>query len=156
MRNRTSLYASLALIGMAALIVILMAPLRRSRRGAQPVAWNRDICAQCGMVVGDRSFAAQLQTRQGSTLNFDDPGCLMNYLLQRHPAVRAIYLRSSREDGWLPEDKTAFLRVPQSPSGFGLAAVPRGTPGALSWDDAMRVVQQRNQAGEMGGDHVQP
>ena len=156
MRNRTMIGANLLLILMTGLLVVLMGRLRTPQNGAAEVAWNRELCAQCGMVVGDRHFAAQLQTRDGRTLNFDDPGCLMSFLQQRHPAVRAIYVRNARADNWLPEAGAAFVRVPQSPSGFGLAAVTKDTPGALSWAEATRIVQQQIQSNAMGGSHVQP
>lgn len=156
MRNRRRIFASFVVTMMTILLVVLMGRLRTPRNEAEAVAWNREICAQCGMVVGDRNFAAQLRTRDGLTLNFDDPGCLMSFLQQRHPAVQAIYVRNAHADNWLPEAEAAFIRVPQSPSGYDLAAVARNTPGALSWAEAMRIVQQRNQSNAMGGNHVQP
>ncbi len=44
----------------------------------EPVAWDRAVCARCSMLVGASArFAAQLQTEDGTVLDFDDPGCLL-------------------------------------------------------------------------------
>lgn len=110
--------------------------------GPQPIAWDQEACAECHMLISDGSFAAQLQTGSGETLNFDDPACLMMYVSRQRPSVRAIYFRDSESARWLQSDQASFVRSGQSPMGGGLEAVSSSRPGALSYADALREIGQ--------------
>lgn len=116
-------------------------------QGPVPVVWNRTSCAECGMAVSERGYAAQLQTRNGEVLDFDDPGCLFRYLRKEAPGIHEIYFHHVREDRWIRRDKAAFIPSGPSPMGFDLGAVDGGTSGALSYDDAMRKTEHSTRGG---------
>lgn len=133
-----------ALLITAGAVTLIAAGLRRAQAppvGPQPVAWDRENCAECGMMISDRRFAGQLQTRDGRTLDFDDPGCLMVFLSRGQLPVRAIYFRDQSQDRWLDFADAAFVRSADSPMGRGWAAVPRGTPGSISYGQAMKQME---------------
>lgn len=108
--------------------------------GPEPVAWNRQSCAHCRMAVGEPAHAAQLITTAGDVLFFDDPGCLLRYVDEHHPAVHRIWFHHAGEDRWLAADDTGFVTGATTPMGFGLAATERTTPGAIGLDQARQVV----------------
>lgn len=130
-----------------ALVAITVAFMRFNRvtlpEGPVPVVWDGEVCGHCKMHVGDPRFAAQLQTAQGEVLNFDDPGCLLDYLQARDIAAHAIYFRNHAADGWLSEAEVGFLPVEDSPMGYGIAAVPKDTPEAQNIDWAKARVTDR-------------
>jgi copper chaperone NosL len=99
--------------------------------GPVTIDYDQEACAHCKMLIGDPRYAAQLVTTGGDVLDFDDPGCLMTYLARHHPAVHRIWFRDARADRWLAAADAGFVPGAQTPMGFGLAAVPRATPGAL-------------------------
>lgn len=105
--------------------------------GPEPIAWDRVACARCRMLVSEPAFAAQLQTRRGEVLPFDDPGCLLLHLEEEHPEVHAIYLHHRHEERWLPRERVAFVLSGPSPMGYDLGAVERGQAGALDWEAAL-------------------
>ncbi len=105
--------------------------------GPQPVAWDRATCARCRMLVGEPHFAAQLQTRDGAVLDFDDPGCLLLYLHEHDAAVHAIYLHHRAEERWLSREEAGFLPSGPSPMGYDLGVVERSHPGAVGWNEAL-------------------
>lgn len=111
--------------------------------GAVPVVWDAEVCAHCKMHVGDPRFAAQLQTEGGDVLNFDDPGCLFDYLSDHPTAVHALYFRNYEADGWLSSDDAAFLPIEDSPMGYGIRAVPSSTADAHDMDWAKARVMDR-------------
>ena len=111
--------------------------------GAVPVVWDGEVCGHCKMHVGDPRFATQLQTTSGDVLNFDDPGCLFDYLQSHEVSAHAIYFRNYDEDGWLTESEVAFLPVEESPMGYGIRAVSKGTPEAQDIDWAKGQVMNR-------------
>ena len=125
-------------IGAAALVLALLASCEASE-GPQPIAFDRERCAHCGMLISDPAFAAQLLTQDGEVASFDDPGCLL-LALDAKPAVRARWFHHLREPRWVPGERVAFLRVPRSPMGSGLAAVEAGEAGALSLPEARALL----------------
>ncbi|MBW2380518.1 MAG: hypothetical protein JRG70_13370 [Deltaproteobacteria bacterium] len=130
-----------------ALFAITMAFVRFNEvtlpEGAVPVVWDGEVCGHCKMHVGDPRFAAQLQTTAGDVLNFDDPGCLFDYLQSHDVSVHALYFRNYDEDGWLTESEVGFLPVEDSPMGYGIRAVAKDTPEAQDIDWAKGEVINR-------------
>ena len=130
-----------------AVVVAVVAFMRFNRptlpAGAVPVVWDSEVCAHCKMHVGDPRFAAQLQTSGGDVLNFDDPGCLFDYLDANELSVHALYFRNHLGDGWLSQSEVAFLPAEDTPMGYGIRAVPSGTTEAQDLDWAKGQVKSR-------------
>lgn len=101
----------------------------------QPIAWNKEPCAHCHMLIGDPAYAAQIITKDGTVLSFDDPDCAARYIAEHHPAIHRAWFRAGRGNEWIPIGDVAFIHAPTSPMGSGLAAVHRGTPGAIALGD---------------------
>lgn len=101
----------------------------------QPIAWNAETCAHCRMVIGDPSFAAQIITADGTVLSFDDPGCAAQYLRAQKPRIHRAWFHAGRGDAWIPIAEVGFARVPTSPMGSNVMAVPKTTPSALALED---------------------
>jgi copper chaperone NosL len=131
-----------ALLLVLAIVVVVVGFVRfnevRLPEGPVAVVWDSEVCGHCKMHVGDPRFAAQLQAASGEVLNFDDPGCLFDYLQSHDVAAHALYFRNYEEDGWLAEGEVAFLPVEDSPMGYGIRAVPKGTADAhgIDWAKA--------------------
>lgn len=106
--------------------------------GPADIVFDKAACAACGMHVGEPAFAAQVNTTDGRTHAFDDPGCLFLWLDENHPEIRSVWFHHHRERRWISRDLVAFVAVDKSPMGFGLAAVDANTPGAIGLDDARR------------------
>ena len=135
------------LLLVVALVAITVAFIRFNRvvlpEGPVDVVWDSEVCGHCKMHVGDPRFAAQLQISEGDVLNFDDPGCLFDYLGSHHASVHALYFRNSEADGWLSEDEVGFVPVDDSPMGYGFGAVPKDREGAQNIDWAKQHVEGR-------------
>jgi len=99
-----------------------------------PVAWDREVCAQCRMLISERDFAAQYEGEGGQVFFFDDPGC---WLLHRaahpeHPAGSG-WFHAQGAERWIAEDRAAFLPSQSpTPMGYGLYAV-EAEPGREPW-----------------------
>lgn len=124
----------------AALFARALIEARRPPDGPAPIAWDREACAHCGMLISDRGFAAQLHTAAGLVTSFDDPGCLLRYEATRAPDVHARWFHHHGEERWIEGAQVAFLPVPRSPMGYGLAATDAGVAGALSLEEARERV----------------
>lgn len=116
--------------------------------GVREVVWDSQVCSECGMAVSDRRFAAQLQTTDGEICDFDDPGCLFRFLIDRKLTLHAAYFRDMQGEGWLPHTAVAFARTEQSPMAYGLGAVRPGTPDSISYDEALQRVRAADAARE--------
>ena len=92
------------------------------------------------------SFAAQIRTRDGRVLHFDDPGCLLLAVDGGDLDPAAVYFHHRREERWIERREVGFVPVPTSPMGYGLAAVDRASPGALSPAQALDRARARETA----------
>lgn len=130
------LLGGLVLAGIAGAIAFAVHAAAVVPDGPADVVWDKSACAHCRMHLGEPGFAAQLTTTAGTTLLFDDPGCLFEYLADATPAVHAIWFHHASEQRWLRAPAVAFAPVSTSPMGFGLAATDPGTVGAIDYDAA--------------------
>ena len=122
---------------------------RHTPEGPEPVAWDREACVHCRMLIGDPSFAAQIIETEGPAKNFDDPGCLFEYLDQKKPAVHRIWFHHSSEDRWIAKEDVGFTRSPRSsPMGFDLGAVELSVGGALDFEATTRIALRREASQE--------
>lgn len=116
--------------------------------GPVAVPFDRVSCARCRMLVSEPRFAAQLHDASGTVHFFDDPGCALLYRAGTRGA-RHLYFGHASGEAWLAESEVAFERVPESPMGYGFAAVRRGTAGDTL--DASQVVALLDAAGPEAG-----
>jgi copper chaperone NosL len=102
------------------------------------ITYDHTACSACGMLISDPHFAAQLVTREGERRYFDDPVCLFRDIVERHPSLANVWFRdfTATEDVWLPYTAVGFVEARGAPMAGGLAAVPVGTPGAVTFGEA--------------------
>ncbi len=115
----------------ATILVLVVGGGTRPPGSVQPIAWNRESCAHCRMLIGDPAYAAQIITEDGDVLSFDDPGCAARYLRERRPRVHRAWFHAGRGDAWLPLAEVGFVPATASPMGSNVMAVPKATPGAI-------------------------
>jgi copper chaperone NosL len=108
-----------------------------------PIAYDREACAHCHMLIGEPRYAVQLVTRDGLVVDFDDPGCALSYLATARPAVHRLWFHDSRSDRWLAARDVRFVAGAETPMGYGLAAVDAATPDALTLEAATARVARR-------------
>lgn len=140
-------------LGGLALVLALLAGIVLVVRGGQqlpdelqPIEWHRQSCAHCQMLIGEPAHAAQLITTDGEVLGFDDPGCALRYLDERHPRVHRMWFHHGTEDRWLPSTEVQFTTGATTPMGFGLLAVDRGTSSAIDLAAASVRVSAREES----------
>jgi copper chaperone NosL len=115
--------------------------------GPAPIAYDREPCAHCGMLISEPAFAAQLELEGEDPKSFDDPGCLLRYRAERQPRWRAAWYHHLRDPRWIAEADVAFERVALTPMGYGLGAVDRGSAGSLTLAEAEQHVQTAHAEG---------
>lgn len=122
-------------------VVLVGALLAACGRPSQPapIAFDREPCAHCRMLISDPGYAAQLESAQGEVASFDDPGCLLA-ALDAYPSPRALWFHHLHDERWIAGDEVGFVRVPHTPMGWGLAAVGADEPGAVSLEEARALV----------------
>ncbi len=130
----------------AAGVIILVLRAQSLPEGVRPIVWDKEVCGECAMAVSDPRFAAQLQLLDGPVLNFDDPGCLFRYFDDHTPLrFHGMYFHRLEGEGWIDGAQVGFAPAKGSPMGYGLGAVPRETPGAISFKEAINKVRQRTE-----------
>jgi copper chaperone NosL len=100
--------------------------------GPPVVAWGRDVCDHCGMMISDaRSAATAVVLREGkpTVVKFDDPGDLFDH--QRdHPEeqTQRAYVTDYGTKQWVELDRAVWVIAADvhTPMGSGLMAFARG------------------------------
>lgn len=106
----------------ALLVLALVAACRSIPDAPVAIAYDREACTHCHMLIGDPRYAVQLVTDAGDVLDFDDPGCALRYLAQAHPAVHRLWFHDAASDRWIAAADVRFARGATTPMGSGLAA----------------------------------
>lgn len=143
-RGKLGRWVSPAIVAIAFAALVATA-LRRLKtpEGPEEPAWDRTVCAFCGMLVSAPSFAAEIRLPDGAVLFFDDPGCLLEHQAKHRLGEHAAWFHHLREARWIAEERVAFVPVAESPMGYGLGAVDAGEPGAIGRDEASARVRAR-------------
>lgn len=114
--------------------------------GPGKIAWDRDVCVRCSMVISDRAYAAQIRDPMKKVLKFDDAGCAVFWKEHQSwsDADIEFWVADSRAEPagsqWLDARKAVYAGGKRSPMGYGFAAVPEGTAGAVTFAEARRAI----------------
>lgn len=95
--------------------------------GPQPpdIAFGRDVCEQCGMVISEARFACATLLDDGTSHKFDDIGDMVMYHFD-HPdqQVTAYFVHDYNTEAWTRGEPAFYVQNDgiKSPMGHGLAA----------------------------------
>jgi copper chaperone NosL len=89
------------------------------------IAYGRDVCEQCGMIISEPRFATATVLEDGTSHKFDDIGDMVLYHFD-HPdqKVKAYFAHDYNSQEWIRAETATFVASDQikSPMGHGLAA----------------------------------
>jgi copper chaperone NosL len=94
--------------------------------GPVPVAFDREVCRRCRMLISEPGFAAQLRTADGTVHSFDDPGCLLLWRHEHPVRVTELYFHHLEDERWVSGDAAVFVRVAATPMAYGLGVRDSG------------------------------
>jgi copper chaperone NosL len=86
-----------------------------------------DMCAQCGMKIGDPRFAGEIILEK-EVKKFDDIGCLFLYYItldrEAKEKVLALYVQDNGGRGWINAERAHYVysREVDTPMGYGIVA----------------------------------
>ncbi len=114
----------------------------RPSDGPKPIAWDRDACAQCRMILSDRRFAVQLQGGpRDEYWVFDDIGCALTWLRAqpwRASAPVRFWVAALDSRGeqmhWLDARHAHYVAGRSSPMGYNFGALAAPEPGSIDFD----------------------
>jgi copper chaperone NosL len=89
------------------------------------IAYGRDQCDECGMIISEERFASALQLRNGKYRKFDDTGEMIKYQINHSDAeILAWWVHDYESLEWIRGEKAYFVKSPsmQTPMGTGILA----------------------------------
>lgn len=110
--------------------------------GPVRVAWGRDACQHCGMVIGDERFAAQVRRGPRDAARFDDFGCAMTWL-EEHGGVDTaseIWVMDEDRREWIDAQRATYRTGRSTPMGYGFGAALVPGPESLDFAAARAAV----------------
>lgn len=116
--------------------------------GPAPMIWDRDVCQRCQMLVSDPDFAAQVRSADGRAHRFDDIGCALLWIDAGEAGgePREIWVREHGGDEWLAADAARFVKVANSPMGYGYGARQEAPPESLDLAALRRAIRELEDA----------
>jgi len=120
--------------------------------GPARIAWGRDVCEHCQMVISDKRFAAEIRLA-GHVHRFDDPGCAFRWLEAQTggEAATEIWVMDEDRQEWI-DARTALYRPGQrTPMAYGFGAVSKPERGSLDFDAVRQAIREREQSGPRAG-----
>ncbi len=120
--------------------------------GPVEIAWDRDVCEHCRMVISDRAHAAEIRGGPGNRVyRFDDLGCALSWLRERGWDAQAVEIwvadsRHPHDIRWLDARTAHYLPGQTTPMDYGLGAVPGAPPGGLDFAGARRAILERDRS----------
>lgn len=109
----------------------------------EPV-WGKQPCENCAMLLSEKQHGAQVLTRAGDRLYFDDLGCLVAWS-EAHPGeAQAQWARTADTQAWLPLDKAGYAPAAHTPMDFGFIATAK--PGTVTWQQVSDAVHAKLRA----------
>jgi copper chaperone NosL len=115
--------------GTAAVLLTLVLLLAGCRRpGPRAIAYGSESCAHCHMTIADPRFSAELLTRTGKAIPFDDVGCLAAWLAEHALPVAGSWVVSFTDSRWIRADSATYLHTDRlhTPMASGLVALRPG------------------------------
>lgn len=108
--------------------------------GTEPpkIAYGKDLCARCRMIISDERFAAGLVEPGGDALVFDDPGELIAQVQEEGLKDRRVWVHDYLTKKWI-DGTQAFFVVDNdlmTPMGTGVVALE-------SRDEAERLAAEK-------------
>lgn len=107
------------------ILLVLLAGCAAQKPGEPPaVAFGKDACARCGMIVSEDRFAAGYVADDGRAVAYDDLGELLAALEERPGLRERAWARDLEGGGWLRLSEARVETVPglATPMGTGTVA----------------------------------
>jgi len=92
--------------------------------GPEPIAYGRDTCAACRMILSRPGFAGEMRDRRGGLTRYDDVGCLVRAVGAARGARAEAWVEDHDGGGWVPLHAARLVRAGRAdtPMGSGLVA----------------------------------
>jgi copper chaperone NosL len=97
-----------------AMIFPVMLMLQSCDTRSEPIAFGKDQCHFCKMVISDKSFGAELVTSKGKVYKFDDTHCIASFLksnyLEKSEIVAVYLVDYAQKEKLIAADKAYLLK----------------------------------------------
>ena len=118
--NRRALIAIPVVLAAIVAAVVLL-PSRTT--GPEPIAYGRDACSHCRMVISRPGFGGELRDLSGKTSKFDDIGCLLISIATTRQETPAAWVEDFDAKVFVPLLDATFVRgTLDTPMGHGIVA----------------------------------
>lgn len=118
--------------------------------GPVPIAYGRDHCDLCGMIISDPRFATEIRGPDHKAYKFDDVGDAVRFLQNQEwkdaPDVEVWVMDADTGKTWLDGRKVFFVGGMQTPMASGFGAVPEFREGAMTFEEMRRLLMQQGAA----------
>lgn len=113
-----------AALGAVALVLAVVFLWPAQRVGPEPIAFGRDGCARCRMLLSQPGFAGELRDARGVLTKYDDIGCLLRAMRDSRGEMPEAWVEDHEAGELVPLLSAALVRSSDAPTpmGYGIVA----------------------------------
>ena len=96
----------------AALGLSMIVMLQSCSAGPQPIAYGKDACHFCKMMISDQRFGAELISNKNKVYKFDDISCITSFIksaVLKKEQIASVYLIDFSQNGVLVKAEESYL-----------------------------------------------
>ncbi|MEW6271823.1 MAG: nitrous oxide reductase accessory protein NosL [Thermodesulfobacteriota bacterium] len=117
---------ALAVLGaaLAAIVSVVLFLWPAPASGPQQIAYGRDTCARCRMILSRPGFAGEVRDADGALAKYDDVGCMLDAMRVHRGPMPEAWVEDHAGGGFVPLLTATLVRAPavDTPMGHGLVA----------------------------------
>ena len=122
------------------------------------IAYGRDVCDACGMIIDEARFAASYVTTTGEVRKFESIEDMLTYHQEHQEKVHLFWVHDYESEEWVRADKAYFVQsdMLQTPMGGGLIAAATEAQAqalALTWHGSVLTFNEVLDGGEVMHSH---
>jgi len=100
------------------------------------IAWDRDTCEKCQMLISDRHFAVQVRSPKNKVFLFDDLGCALHWLNAQSWQAQELWVMDFQNQTWLNAHMAHYVAHQKTPMDYGFGATAQATKNSLDFETA--------------------
>ena len=123
------------------ILLLLSTACTNESSGYVEIAWDRDTCEKCQMLISDQRFAVQVRGSPKNTIFlFDDFGCATHWLNEQPWQASELWIMDFQSQTWINAHTAHYVRHQKTPMDYGFGATAIATENSLDFETAKKHI----------------
>jgi len=122
-------------------ILLILSTSCSESTGHIEIAWDREACEKCRMLISDRHFAVQVRgSPKNKVFLFDDIGCALHWLNAQSWQAKELWVMDYETGHWLDARMAYYVPNQKTPMDYGFGATATAVKNSLDFETAKKQI----------------